>query len=187
MEIYCIENKGEIFMRTVKISAVGDILLNESIIEMIRDKIPEPFSFVIDELRKSDLVFGNLEGPLSNRGNPLKNKCCIFSPPETVKILKLAGFNVLSLANNHIFDYSYEGFEDTISLLRENNISWFGAGKTLEEARKPSILSVNNLSVGFIGYSWDFIGSINATKNKFGTAPLDEKIILEDGFGTKFL
>lgn len=168
-------------MKSVALSAVGDILSRATITEMVKNKgFEEPFIHILDELRKSDLVFGNLEGPLSNRGSPLKNKFCLYSTPETVKSLKSAGFNVLSLANNHILDYSYESFEDTISLLRENNISWFGYGKNLEEARRPAILSINNLAVGFLGYSWDFIGSVNATKNKFGTVPLNEKIILED-------
>lgn len=168
-------------MKSVKLSAVGDILLSGTVAEMIKKKCPEePFRFVLDEFKKTDLVFGNLECPLSNRGSHLKNKCCLYSPPEAVKSLKSAGFNVFSLANNHVFDYGYEGFEDTISLLDEIGIHWFGAGKNLEEARTPAILSINNLSIGFLGYSWDFIGSINATKNKFGTAPLNEKLILED-------
>ena len=168
-------------MKKIRLSAVGDILLTGTAIEMIRNKGPkEPFIFVLEELEKSDLVFGNLECPLSNSGSPLKNKCCLYSPPETVKSLKSAGFNVLSLANNHIFDYGYEGFEDTISLLEENSISWFGAGKNLEEARMPAIMNINGMLIGFLGYSWDFIGSKNATKNDFGTAPLSGKIILKD-------
>ncbi|MCD6172026.1 MAG: CapA family protein [Thermoplasmata archaeon] len=168
-------------MKNVRLSAVGDILLTGMVAGVIKSKGPEePFVFVLEELKKSDLVFGNLEGPLSNCGNPLKNKCCLYSLPETVKSLKSAGLGVLSLANNHIFDYGYKAFEDTISLLKENNISWFGAGKDLEEAKRPAILSINNLLIGFLGYSWDFIGSINATKNRFGTAPLNEKLILED-------
>lgn len=168
-------------MKNLKLFAVGDIVLSGYVAEMIRNKGPkEPFIFVLDKLRESDLVFGNLECPLSNRGNPLKNKCCLYSPSETVKSLKLAGFNIVSLANNHIFDYGYVGFEDTIALLRKNNVSWFGAGKNLKEARVPAIMNLDSMLVGFLGYSWDFIGSINATKNKFGTAPLNGKIILKD-------
>lgn len=168
-------------MESVKLSAVGDILLSGTVAELIKNEgAKEPFFFIINELIKNDILFGNLECPLSNRGNPLQNKCCLYSPSETVKSLKSAGFNVVSLANNHIFDYGYESFEDTISLLKENNISWFGAGKNLEEARTPAIVSINNISIGFLGYSWDFIGSINATGNKVGTAPLSEKLILDD-------
>ena len=168
-------------MKKAKLSAVGDILLSGTFTELVKSKSPsEPFIFVFDDLRKNDLVFGNLECSLSNRGNPLKDKCRLYSPPETVKSLKSVGFNLLSLANNHIFDYGFEGFEDTAFLLKSENISYFGAGRNLEEARKPVILHINDLSVGFLGYSWDFIGSTNATKDKYGTAPLDEKIIIED-------
>lgn len=167
-------------MKKVKLSAVGDVFLGGTIAELVKKSPEEPFIFVLDELRKSDLIFGNLECSLSNRGNPLKNKCCLYSPPETLKSLKSAGFNIISLANNHVFDYGFEGFKDTISLLKKESISYFGAGKNLEEARRPVILRINKLSIGFLGYSWDFIGSIYATKDKYGTAPLDEKIIIED-------
>jgi len=172
-------------MKTVRLSAVGDILLSGTIAEMIESKCPEePFIYISNELRKSDFVFGNLECPLSNRGNPLKNKCCLHSPPETVKSLKSAGFDVLSLANNHIFDYGFESFEDTVFLLKRENISYFGAGKNLEEARKPVILHVNGLSIGFVGYSWNDNGiwnkGIKTTKDKYEVPPLDKKIITED-------
>lgn len=161
--------------------SIGDILLSGIVAELIRNKAPDsPFTFVSSIFKESHFAFANLECPLSDRGNPLKNKCCLSSPPEAAKSLKSAGFNILSLANNHIFDYGYEGFEDTVSLLKENNISYFGAGKNLEEARKPAVLSANGPSIGFLGYSWDFIGSINATKSKFGTAPLDGNMIIED-------
>lgn len=166
--------------RTVRLSAVGDILLS-GVAELIGNKAPDaPFTFVRSIFKESDLVFANLECPLSNRGNPLKNKCCLCSPPEVVKSLKSAGFSVLSLANNHIFDYGYEGFEDTVSLLKENDISYFGAGKNLEEARKPTVLHINGVCIGFLGYSWDYIGSMNAAASKFGTAPLSERFIIED-------
>lgn len=172
-------------MKSIELSAVGDILLSGTVAELVKDKRPEePFIFVLDELRKSDLVFGNLECPLSKRGEPLKNKCCFYSPPETVKSLKSAGFNVLSLANNHVFDYGFESFEDTVFLLKRENISYFGGGKNLEEARKPVIVHINKLSIGFLGYSWNDNGiwnkGIKTTKDKYEVPPLDKKIITED-------
>ncbi|MFX0132864.1 MAG: CapA family protein [Candidatus Hodarchaeota archaeon] len=165
-------------MEFVKLSAVGDIFLGEEISKAIKHKnFEQPFAFVIDELNKSDLIFGNLESPLSNLGKPLKNKCCLYSPVETLNSLELAGFNIVSLANNHIFDYGYVSFEKTIQLLESKGISWFGAGKNLKEAKKPAIKFLNNISIGFLGYAWNFIESVNASKNKFGTAPLNKKII----------
>lgn len=165
----------------VRFSAVGDILISGIVEELIERKGPkEPFTFVSDTFEKSDVVFGNLEGPLSNRGVPLKGKCCIYSPPKTFQSLKLAGFNVVSLANNHIFDYGYGGFMDTISIFKKSNVYWFGAGRNLYEAVKPAILNVNGISIAFLGYAWDFIGALNAGKNSFGTAPLNEKLIIEN-------
>ena len=101
----------------VRFSAVGDILLSGVVEKLIENKGPkEPFTFVSDRFEGSDLVFGNLEGPLSSRGVPLKKKCCLYSPSKTFQSLKLCGFNILSLANNHIFDYGYEGFVDIASI-----------------------------------------------------------------------
>jgi len=165
----------------VKFSAVGDILLNGIVEELIETKgVKEPFAFVSDIFKESDLVFGNLESPLSNRGVPLKGKCCLYSPPKTFQSLKIVGFNVLSLANNHIFDYGYEGFVDTTSILKKSSVCWFGAGRNLYEAAKPAIMNINGISIAFLGYAWDFIGALNAGKNSFGTAPLNEKIIIQN-------
>lgn len=165
----------------VRLSAIGDILLSGIVEELIESKgLKEPFTFVSDTFEKSDMVFGNLECPLSNRGVPLKGKCCLYSPSKTFQSLKLAGFNVLSLANNHIFDYGYEGFVDTISIFKKSNVYWFGAGRNLYEAVKPAILNINGISIAFLGYAWDFIGALNAGKDSFGTAPLNEKLIIKN-------
>lgn len=168
-------------MKGAKLIAVGDISLGSSKVKMMKNiEKMNPFIFVSEELRRGDIIFGNLERPFSNRGKPQKNEWCLYSPPETVNSLKYAGFNLLSLANNHIFDYGYEGFEDTVAFLKQNNIFCFGAGKNLEEAQKPAIISINDISIGFLGYEWEFMESVNATNNNFGTAPLREEIILED-------
>jgi len=55
------------------------------------------------EFKKADLIFGNLEGPLSNRGKPLKNRCCLYSPPETIKSLKYVGSNITHFSKITIY------------------------------------------------------------------------------------
>jgi len=167
--------------KKVTLAAVGDILLSGKVTKIIdsQGKIG-PFKFIQEELNNNDVLFGNLECPLSDAGAPVKNKCCIFSPSETVESLKSAGLDILSLANNHIFDYGYQGYIETVKALDENGILWFGAGNNLEEAQKPAIMTKNGMTIGFLGYSWDFIETINASGDDFGTAPLNEKVILED-------
>lgn len=164
----------------VNFIAVGDIFINGILADLITsDSIIKPFEFVSDVIADSDIKFGNLEGPVSTRGTPL-DKCCLHSIPEAVKSLSAIDFNIVSLANNHIFDYGYESFNDTCSILDENGIKWFGAGDNIKKATTPAIMEVNGLRVGFLGYSWNFIGSIDATPKTAGTAPLDKKSMIKE-------
>jgi poly-gamma-glutamate synthesis protein (capsule biosynthesis protein) len=160
--------------------AVGDILMSGAVADLIhRCGSAEPLRFVSDAIADSDIKFGNLESVFSNRGTP-SDKCCLRSIPEASDSLNMAGFNIFSLANNHIFDYGYEGFEDTCNILEKSKISWFGAGKDIAIAKKPVFMNINGLNIGFLGYSWDLIGSIYAKSNTYGVAPLKKRNIIKD-------
>ena len=68
------------------------------------------------------ISFANLECPLSERGTPNLTKISIRGTPATAKILKQTGFDFLSIANNHMFDFGIEAFEDTKQILSNNNL-----------------------------------------------------------------
>ena len=172
--------------RKVNLFAIGDIFLGLDGTELIEKDYKFPFLCISNVFKEADLVFGNLEGPLSNDGKPIK-KSSQYSPPTAIHSLKYAGFNVLSLANNHIFDYGERAFLKTIELMEKNNISYVGAGRNLEEARRAALFHINEVNIAFLAYSWDFIGSVNATNSCFGTAPLKADIIEEDILSTKEL
>jgi poly-gamma-glutamate capsule biosynthesis protein CapA/YwtB (metallophosphatase superfamily) len=79
-----------------------------------------------------DVVFGNLEGPLTDRGRPTKNTStgrsfCFRTPPSYGEVLKDAGFTVMSLANNHAMDYGPEGRAQTEEVLDGLGILHTGA------------------------------------------------------------
>lgn len=175
----------------IKISAVGDIMLGRYVATLIKDNFDDPFAEVKDVFRESDIKFGNLECVLSdNNLENIKGKAknfCLKGPSDMVNVLNTVGFNVLSLANNHIYDYAREGLIDTIENLSINNIQTIGAGVNLEEARELKIIEVNNKKVGFLGYT-DLAYVNFADKNeipaaseiKSGVAPTKEEYILED-------
>jgi poly-gamma-glutamate capsule biosynthesis protein CapA/YwtB (metallophosphatase superfamily) len=101
-------------------------------------------------LQGRDVVFGNLEGPLTDRGRPTKDTStgrsfCFRTPPSYGRILKDAGFNVLSLANNHAYDYGEEGREQTVEVL--DSLGIIHTGGPGEIAR----LKVRDRSFAFIG------------------------------------
>ena len=167
-------------MEEIKLSAVGDILLNSNHFDSLDGKFTDLLKEISSEFESRDIIFGNLETPLTSAGKPIPDKCCLRSKPESIAALEEVGFNILSLANNHMFDFGIQGFEETIQILDTKKIKRFGAGLNLAEARKPAIIKTKDCTIGFLGYSWDIIQSITATRNKPGTAPLKQrKIILK--------
>jgi len=72
---------------------------------------------------------------------------------EAIEGIKYAGFNLMNLANNHILDYYERGLFDTMDILDKNGIKYAGAGRNLEEARKPAIMEVKSMKVGMLAYT----------------------------------
>ena len=177
--------------KIIKISAVGDIMLGRYVATLIKDNFDEPFADVKDVFLDSDIKFGNLECVLSD--NELKNidgkakNFCLKGPADMTNVLKTVGFNILSLANNHIYDYAHNGLIDTLENLAINDIQTIGAGENLQEARELKIIEVSGQKVGFLGYTdLAYVNFQNkdeiptASESKSGVSPLKEEYIIED-------
>ena len=166
----------------IRFAGVGDIALSHVYNGLLLEKGPNyPFDKVISLFRDKDILFGNLEAPISIRGETYPLKCGLRTRPEYISGIRDAGFSVLSLANNHILDYGEDAFYDTLDTLRRHDIKFFGAGVNLVEARKPEILEVNNLKVGFLGYCDVVIDSpFYATPSSRGIAPMKIEYVKED-------
>lgn len=103
------------------------------------------------EMQKVDIFMVNNEFPYSNRGTPTAEKTYTFrAKPENVKILTQMGVDVVSLANNHAYDYGAEALEDSVDILNEEQIPFVGAGKNLEEAMKPVYFLVNDQKLAIV-------------------------------------
>lgn len=167
----------------VQLSAVGDIMLGGTAgPELKQLGYDYPFVYMRPLFQGSQLVFGNLEGPLTVRGQRELDKKYLFrSPPQRVApALKAAGFNVVSLANNHSLDYGAEGLADTIAALDKNSIAHVGGGSDLAHARAPAIFLINGRRFAFLGYSLTLPESFYAAPTKPGTAFGHEQHIRED-------
>jgi poly-gamma-glutamate capsule biosynthesis protein CapA/YwtB (metallophosphatase superfamily) len=165
----------------VTLTAVGDIMLSRGVEKYLSAKgYAYPFQHVKDTLRGSDLVFGNLELPLSSRGTLHPTKKLGYPAfrvdPVAVGGLLTAGFNVLSLANNHILDYGEEALLDTIEVLRANGIYPVGMGRNIREARTPVFLQVKGVKVAFLAYCSFY----KASAHQAGTAPFEPELMVED-------
>ncbi|MBI5905348.1 MAG: CapA family protein, partial [Deltaproteobacteria bacterium] len=117
----------------IRIAAVGDVMMGTTFPEEILP--PEDgatlFRAVRPLLSGHDVVFGNLEGPLTDVEkspkcpNPRRNgrPCFAFrTPPRYVRLLSTAGFTAMNVANNHSLDFGMEGLDNTLSVLDESGI-----------------------------------------------------------------
>jgi poly-gamma-glutamate capsule biosynthesis protein CapA/YwtB (metallophosphatase superfamily) len=151
--------------------AVGDIMLGGSAApEMKIYGYDYPFLNVLPLLQGSQIVFGNLEGPLTHRGKRFKDKQFTFrSPPDKVApALATAGFNLVSLANNHSMDYGDEGLRDTMAALDKVGIRYAGAGMNLSQARKPAVMEIGGTRVALLAYALTFPEEFWATAKNPG-------------------
>lgn len=165
------------------IAAVGDIMLGGTATpEMRKYGYDYPFELTKDILKQAQIVFGNLEGPLTDGGAAGTVKQYVFrSPPDKVApALARAGFNVVSLANNHTLDYGPEGLEDTRAALEKAGIRHAGAGRNVTDARQPVYMMANGTTVAFLAYSLTFPEEFWAGPDKPGTAFGHEKHVRAD-------
>lgn len=87
---------------------LGDIMLDRGVEYMVRKEgkadFRWPFLKIADYLKEADILFGNLESPISDNGHKVGSIYSFRADPEAMDGLIYAGFDVVSLANNHIFD-----------------------------------------------------------------------------------
>jgi poly-gamma-glutamate capsule biosynthesis protein CapA/YwtB (metallophosphatase superfamily) len=139
----------------VKLTAVGDILLGDaSQSRLDREGWDYPFRALASLLESSDLVFGNLEGPITEQTKPLDGaKDYVYkSKPPAAAALGAAHVGLLNLANNHALDYGDAGLADTIRNLDAAGLRHFGAGKGRAEAIGGEIVELAGIKIGFLGF-----------------------------------
>mgnify|MGYP001559136866 CR=1 FL=1 len=142
--------------REISFAFVGDIMLDRNVLNSVYKNGNGDFSFLfenIDFLAGSDITFGNLEGPVSDKGEDLGNLYSFRMDPFIMLSLKKAGFDALSIANNHIADWGEEAFQDTIERLNQNGIVPTGGGFNKEDAENVKIIERKGFKVGFLGFS----------------------------------
>ncbi len=161
---------------------LGDILTAKAVEKrIITNGIEYPFKKVKEKIDSFDLVFGNLETSISDRGQAIEDKAFTFRmSPKAADSLKQIKLNIVSLANNHLLDFGEDAMFDTFKFLKKNNILYSGAGENLKKARKPVKISMKGTNYVFLSYCERPPVSYYATDKKGGTAPLNPKLIIED-------
>lgn len=159
---------------SVKIFIAGDVVPNVRTVGLFNDRQSETlFHDFLTVIKDGDISIVNYESPIINgKETPIeKSGPCLHSSKETLMTLQDAGFNVITLANNHFRDQGQNGVETTIDIADELGIKYVGGGKTVDEARRILYIKEKNLTVAVINVC-EHEFSI-AGKNHGGSNPLD--------------
>lgn len=141
----------------MKILFVGDVMLGRLVNEALREKPPKyPWRDTLPIFKQADLRICNLECVISDTGQPWTTPPKSFhfrTEGKNIKTLLAAGIGMVSLANNHVLDYDYEGMFGMMKILGENAINYAGVGMDFSEAAEPAICRVDNKKVGLIAFT----------------------------------
>ena len=164
------------------INAVGDIMLAGRWASVLKANGYEyPFAAVKAELAGGDINIANMESPTATGGREYTGKQFRFrAEPAVAKAVRAAGFNLVTLANNHSMDFGGEALAETLQHLDSAGIAWIGAGENRDEARKMALYNIKGKKVAFLGYSLTQPIEFFAGKTRPGTAPGYEKIVTTD-------
>jgi len=134
-------------MRALDILLTGDVILDE----------PDPDHWLQglrNVMQSADLTIGHLEVPHTSRGT--ESSADVPAPaaePAHLQALARAGFAAMTLAGNHIADRGPAGIADTMAVLGELGIACCGAGASIDEARRPAILTKDGIRVALLSYN----------------------------------
>lgn len=168
----------------VRLALAGDTMLGRGVGEAISRHGPDSlFSRELtDIVAGADLFVLNLECCISARGErwPDPNKPFFFRAPlAAIDVLDNLGVDCVTLANNHALDFGPVALEDTLDLLTEAGIAHVGAGRTLEEARRPAILDHGDFRLEVVGLT-DHPAEYAATGSSPGVAFADLRSAVPD-------
>ena len=121
--------------------------------------------------KKDDMLLINLECVIAKDGTQWDRTPKVFffrADPHAIDVLKIAGVNCVSLANNHTLDFGEEALLEMLNRLDEAGIAHAGAGRNLREASKPAVIEAGGLRVGVVSFT-DNEPAFAAKENSPGT------------------
>lgn len=161
----------------------GDIMLSRQVNAKMEkyDNYNWPLMEIASITAEADITIANLESPfLKNASYQVPSGSFSFKAnPKAVSALNLGGFDLLSLANNHMLNQGKQGIIDTQEILTENNIAFCGAGLNEEEAREAVIIERKGVKFAFLCYAYPEDNSL-ASETKAGIAGMNEEKMIID-------
>ncbi len=155
----------------VRLTFVGDMMLARGVAQSVKKNGGGDYSWLfanLGDLASADILFGNLEGALSDQGADRHKRFSFRMSPEALPAIKAAGFDVLSVANNHSGDWGRPAFDDTLARLAEAEIVAIGGGINLAEAAAVKVIEKNGQRIGFLAFTDILPVELSAGENRSG-------------------
>ncbi len=137
------------------VTVTGDLMLGRRVGSLLA-RVGDPSAALrpmASRLAAADLTIGNLESTLSRAGSPRQGGDSFAAAPDTRQGLRLAGFDVLSLANNHTGDFGPRALVETVRRLRDGGFAPVGAGRDLAAASRPAVVERNGVRFGIVAFN----------------------------------
>lgn len=167
-EVYLAECESQ---DTVTLLFAGDILMDDHYAVMSTyhnrgNDINQAFDQgLLEQMRNADIFMINNEFTFTSRGTPTVNKKFTFrANPGNVSMYEEMGVDIVSVANNHIYDYGEVSLLDTLDTLEQAEIPYVGAGRNLQEAMTPVYYIANGMKIAFVSATQIERNSVPDTK-----------------------
>jgi len=134
-------------MSTLSFAAVGDIAFEGLCFDRPSANV---FLDASPILKSADLTIANLENPLTEAETGVERKFTLRGDPGWARIVKDAGIDLVTLANNHTMDYGHKGLFDTIHTLNLAGLAYLGAGRNREEACAPKFMEIKGMRLAIL-------------------------------------
>lgn len=146
-------SQGDSLSRSIIVA--GDLCPTGEAEALLRDGNSElVFADLMPSIIESDLAIVNLECPLTRRGTRIaKSGPRLAADPECARGIRAAGFDVVTLANNHILDMGTVGLRDTLAACQDVGLQTVGAGQDLDEATQPLFVDVAGLHTAILAFA----------------------------------
>lgn len=156
-------------VKKTKIIFAGDVMLGRTVMTTTLDSgdINYPFLKIKEKLKTADLVFVNLENPIIENCPRHYDGFKFCATPEQIQGLKNSNIKLVTLANNHTYNYGKSGFEETKSFLTKYGLNYVGDSNL-------HIEKINETSFGFLGF--DFLTNKPTDKDFELIKSSDEKV-----------
>ena len=159
---YAVTTEGPEPPAVTTVTVTGDVMLGRRVGDRLA-QVGDPTAALRPMARRlagADLTIGNLESTLSQAGAPRQGGDSFAASPAVRSGLELAGYDVLSLANNHTGDFGPQALVETVRRVRAGGFVPVGAGVDLARASRPAIVERNGVRFGVVAF--DAIGETPA-------------------------